>query len=60
MKLYKMITYSGWMALILLITSVYFIVVRKDARLHMDFAIAAFVFIIIHVGLVLYPKLKRR
>lgn len=60
MKLYRPIHYSGWIAFILLIISVYFIVIRKDARLHMNFAIAAFVFIIIHVGLTLYPKLKRR
>ena len=59
-KLYKLITYSGWTAFALFIVSVYYIVIGKNVKLHRDFAIAAFVFVIIHIGLTLYPKLKRR
>ena len=59
-KLYKLITYSGWTAFLMFIISVYYIVVGKNVRLHKDFAMAGFAFVLIHVGLVLYPKLKRR
>ncbi|MFH0764719.1 MAG: hypothetical protein V1927_06940 [Candidatus Omnitrophota bacterium] len=59
-KLYKLIYYSGWTAVILFIISAYFIIANANVRLHRDFAIAAFVFVLIHISLALYPKLKRR